>query len=85
MCIWTIGYIIDGDKSKPRYIEVFSTSPFEAYRNGWEVSAIIEKLPHKRISLTVIHAGDIDSNKKRYKIEEEFVIKRIEEKSQWKN
>jgi hypothetical protein len=80
MCIWTIGYVVDDNKSSPKYVEVYASGPFEAYRNGWEIAAIIEKIPHKRIYLTVIQAGDIESNKKRYKIEEELVIKRIEDK-----
>jgi len=80
MSIWTIGYVVNGDKSLPRYIEVYSSGPFEAYRNGWEVAAIIEKTNHEKIALTVIQSGDIDSNKKRFKIEEEFIIKRIEDK-----
>ena len=80
MGIWTIGYIVDGDKENPRFVEVYSSGPFEAYRNGWELAAIIEKASHERIALIVIQSGDIEANKKRYKIQDQFILKRIEEK-----
>ena len=75
MPVWTIGYIVDGDDLKPAYIEVFANTAFEAYRNGWEMSTILESKKHERIVLILIKEGSIESNKQRHKIEEKFIKK----------
>ena len=75
MHIWTIGYIVDSDKKNPAYIEVFAKTAFEAYRNGWEMSTILENRKHESIALILIKEGDIESNKRRFKIDDKFIKK----------
>ncbi len=68
MGTWTIGYTRTDNLDEKYFIEVFAKGPFEAYRNGWEMAAIIEKLPHEQLMLVVINAGTIEENKRRFKI-----------------
>lgn len=70
---WTIGYIKTENLDKKYFIEVFAKGPFEAYRNGWEMAAIIEKLPHEQLMLVVIQAGTIEENRKRFKIKDKDI------------
>ena len=70
---WTIGYIKTDNLDEKYFIEVFAKVPFEAYRNGWEMATIIEKLPHEQLMLVVINVGTIEENKKRFKIKEESI------------
>jgi len=73
MDTWTIGYIKKENLDEKFFIEVFAKGPFEAYRNGWEMATIIEKLPHEQLMLVVINVGTIEENKKRFKIKEESI------------
>ena len=43
---WTIGYTRTDNLDQKYFIEVFAKGPFEAYRNGQEMAAIIEKISH---------------------------------------
>ena len=70
---WTIGYTRTDNLDAKYFIEVFAKGPFEAYRNGWEMAAIIEKLPHEQLMLVVINVGTIEENKRRFKIKDENI------------
>lgn len=70
---WTIGYTRTDDLDEKYFIEVFAKGPFEAYRNGWEMAAIIEKISHDKLMLVVINAGTIEENKRRFKIKDENI------------
>ena len=70
---WTIGYTRTDNLDERYFIEVFAKGPFEAYRNGWEMAAIIEKLPHEQLMLVVINPGTIEENKRRFKIEDKNI------------
>ena len=77
MQIWTIGYSLSDNMDQKFFIEVFAKGPFEAYRNGWEISTIIEKLPHEKILLVVINPGTIEENTRRFKISGENIKKTL--------
>ena len=70
---WTIGYTRTDNLDEKYFIEVFAKGPFEAYRNGWELATIIERIPHEKIMLIVINAGTIEENKKRFKITDDNI------------
>ena len=70
---WTIGYTRTDDLDEKYFIEVFAKGPFEAYRNGWEMAAIIEKISHDKLMLVVINAGTIEENKRRFKIKDKNI------------
>jgi len=70
---WTIGYTRTDNLDEKYFIEVFAKGPFEAYRNGWELATIIERIPHEQIMLIVINAGTIEENKKRFKITDDNI------------
>ena len=70
---WTIGYTRTDNLDEKYFIEVFAKGPFEAYRNGWEMAAIIEKISHDELMLVVINAGTIEENRRRFKIKDENI------------
>tara|TARA_Y100000992_G_C21267517_1_gene494745 strand:+ start:2218 stop:2451 length:234 start_codon:yes stop_codon:yes gene_type:complete len=77
MQVWTIGYSLSDNMDEKYFIEVFAKGPFEAYRNGWEVSTIVEKLPHEKILIAVVNHGTIEENTRRFKIKIENVKKTL--------
>jgi len=70
---WTMVYTRTDNLDEKYFIEVFAKGPFEAYRNGWELATIIERIPHEQIMLIVINAGTIEENKKRFKITDDNI------------
>jgi len=70
---WTIGYTRTDNLDEKYFIEVFAKGPFEAYRNGWELATIIERIHNEQIMLIVINAGTIEENKKRIKIKDDNI------------
>jgi hypothetical protein len=77
MQVWTIGYSLSENMDTKYFIEVFAKGPFEAYRNGWEISTIVEKVPHDKILIVVVNYGTVEENTKRFKIKSENVKKTL--------